>query len=286
MPTAVVIANPEKPEALALAGRAERALSARGLETVTSTGMDDNLSGLDPVLAVVFGGDGTVLWAVAGLGPEPPPVLAFNVGRLGYLADNPPDRLEEMIADALEGRMRSSRRMMIDATVEQGGETRRWTALNEFALATRSHERLLPISVAVDDEELMDLRGDGVVVSTPTGSTAYALSAGGPVASPELSALILAPICPHQLANRSLVLDPGETVTLRHLGEHPVELMADGRFCREINRGEKLRFRMSQSVARLLSPARGRYKVLREKLGWGWKAEWERRESARISGRH
>ncbi len=285
MSRVVVVANPDKPEALRLASEAERYLALHGADVLLSVSLDDTLGGFAADLAIVFGGDGTVLGAVARLGVNPPPILAFNMGRLGYLADNPPERMPELIRDALAGWLQVSERMMIDACLVTGPQEWSDSALNEFVLVSRHTGRLLPVSVWVNGEELMDIRGDGIIVSTATGSTAYAMAAGGPVASPELKALILAPLCPHQLANRSLVLDPDEKVELLHHSDQPVELMADGRFCRAIDKGEKLEIKMSASVVKLLSPARGRYKVLRDKLGWGWKAEWERQTSGRLTAR-
>ncbi len=270
--TAVGVANPDKPEALRLAELAERVLRRYGMDVTLSTNQDDDLSTLRPALAVVFGGDGTVLGAVANLGPEQPPIVAFNVGRLGYIAANPPDRVEEIIDLALGGKLQVSRRMMVDARVATAEGEWRGCALNEFAITSRRHSRLLPITVRVDGEDLMDIRADGLIVATATGSTAYALAAGGPVASPELAALILAPICPHQLANRSLVLDPAEKVEICHHGEDPVELVADGRHRRMIEADEVLEITRSRTRVRLLAPQHGKYETLREKLGWGWKA--------------
>lgn len=272
MAKVVVVVNPDKPEAERLAADAEEYLWRSGAEVVVSRHLGDDLAKIRADLAVVFGGDGTVLGAVASLGADPPPILAFNAGRLGYLAGNHPGQTREIIAEAMAGKLETSRRIMVEARVLGNGGEWLYSALNEFVLISPHHGRLLPVSVWVDGEELMDVRGDGIIIATPTGSTAYALSAGGPVASPELRALILAPICPHQLANRSLVLDPAETVRIRHHGDQPVELLADGRLCREIEKGQMLEVRVSQTAVRLLSRARGRYHVLREKLGWGWKA--------------
>ena len=267
----VIVANPDKPEAMRLAAEAGREAEDLGLDAILSTRVGDDLSRFSPDLAAVFGGDGTVLGAVAALGAPSPPILAFNLGRLGYLAENPPDSFPTLIRRALAGELRESVRMRVEATLESDRRQWRHTALNEFVVASRLSGRLLPLSVWVDGEQLMDIRGDGIIVGTPTGSTAYALAAGGPVASPELSAIILAPICPHQLANRSLVLDPGETVRLRHFSDRPVEVLADGRLCLNLENGEPLSIRVSPSPARFLSSVPGCYKLLREKLGWGWR---------------
>lgn len=275
-----IIANQDKPRAGKLAARAAGELELLGAEVHLVASRDEDASAFQPHLVVVFGGDGTVLGAVAGLGPEPPDILAFNVGHLGYLAENPPECMSEILRQALAGELRSSKRMMIEAHVNN--ETRRWTeyALNEFVLAYRHNRRQLPFSVRVDGEELMDIRGDGVIIATPTGSTAYCLSAGGPVASPELAAIILAPLCPHQLANRSLVLNAGETVGVTHHGDGEVEVIADGRFCIGLERGEEIRIGLSRRQVNFLSQPRGRYKLLREKLGWGWKADYQQERHA------
>ncbi len=266
----VIFANPDKPEAPRLAAEAEREAVSMGAEVFLSTRLDDDLGRFRPDLAAVFGGDGTVLAAVAGLGAEPPPIVAFNLGHLGYLANNHPECSIELIRDALAGRLQASPRMMIEATLSSPRRAWKRSALNEFILTPRQRGRQLPLSIWVDGEELMDLRGDGIIVATPTGSTAYALSAGGPVVSPELSAIILAPICPHQLSNRSLVLGPGETVRMRHFSDKAVELLTDGRFALDLEKDETLEVRASPTVIRFLSPATGRYQLLREKLGWGW----------------
>lgn len=267
----VIFAHPEKPEALRLAGEAKAQLEADGAKVMLSTQRGEDLSASRPRLAVVFGGDGTVLAAISGMGDEPPPIVAFNQGRLGYLTENPPENPIETIRDAIAGKLQESTRILIEGSISGGSRQWRRHALNEIVLTSRRNGRQLPMSVQVDGEELMDIRGDGIIIATPTGSTAYALSAGGPVVSPDLSAIILTAVCPHQLANRSLVLDPHETVSLRHYSDSPVEIMADGCICLELLKEETLDIRVSRRRVRFLFRARGRYKLLREKLGWGWK---------------
>lgn len=275
MPTVLVIANADKSGAAELAGQAERELAALGADVDVSTDRHDAFSHKHYDLAVVFGGDGTVLGAVASLGVSTPEILAFNLGHLGYLAENSSESMPEVLREAVAGTLSVSRRMMIEAEFARPefgclDGSGRASALNEFVVAQRMNGRLLPLSIRVDGEELMQYRGDGIIVGTPTGSTAYSLSAGGPVASPELDAIIVTPLCPHQLANRSLILNPAETVGIVHHSDQPVALMADGRYCFDIAKGEEILIRTSSRRVTFLSPPRGRYKLLREKLGWGW----------------
>lgn len=272
MPHVVIIANRDKPGAVELAEKAELELAALGVDVDVSTSPGDVLDKRHYEVAVVFGGDGTVLSAIDALGRYVPEIVAFNLGHLGYLAENPPELLSEVLRGAVSGTLAASRRMMVEAEVEgRGGE--RVFALNEFVLAQRLNGRLLPVSIRVDGEELMRFRGDGIIVGTPTGSTAYSLSAGGPVASPEMEAIIVTPLCPHQLANRSVVLDPAEVAMVEHYSEQPVGLLADGRFCFDLCREEKLVIRASMRRVTFLSLPRGKYTLLRDKLGWSWDNE-------------
>lgn len=278
MPSVVVVANQDKPGALELAAEAEIELRKLGARTRISTDYGEDLSQTRYDLAVVFGGDGTVLGAIAALGERPPPIAAFNLGHLGYLAENPPERLAATLAKALRGQLQTSSRMMIEAELERVPPWRR-TALNEFVVSFRRNHRQMNLTISVDGEELMDLRGDGVIVGTPTGSTAYSLSAGGPVASPLLSAMVLTPLCPHQLANRPLVLDPGETVEITHHNDEPAEVIADGVSCMTLDKGETMRIRTASRRIEFLYENRGKYRLLREKLGWGWNAAGHNRSN-------
>ena len=266
----VIVANRDKEGASALAEAARMEARALGFDAEISTEQGDDLAAYNPEKVVVFGGDGTVLGAIAGLGAEPPPILAFNLGRLGYLAENPPEKLHEILAQALAGKLPVSGRIMVEGTVFSAQREWRDYALNEIVLSHRQNKRQLLLTVRVDGEELMDLRGDGLIVATPTGSTAYSLSAGGPVASPEMAAIFLTPLCPHQLAIRPLALNPNETVGITHNEADGVVVTADGRFCMSLEKGEELLVRVSPRTVKFLYQPRGRYRLLREKLGWGW----------------
>lgn len=277
----VVVANPHKPEAVRLAEEVVERFSPGG-RVLVSYGYEDDLTEERADMVVVFGGDGTVLGAVQRFAGRPPPILAFNVGRLGYLAGNAPECVSDRIEEALAGKLVSSSRMMLEAGVMTGGE---WVwgalALNEIVISPFRSGRMIPLSVRVDDEDVMFNRGDGIIVATPTGSTAYALSAGGPVASPALDAVIIAPICPHQLANRPLVLGPEEKVRICCYGEQSVSLMVDGVRDRRVDPGSTVEVGVSTRRVQLLSPPRGKFKILREKLGWGWGEDKSAKEGQR-----
>lgn len=273
MESIAIFAHPEKPEAVRLAREAKWDLEADGADVTLSIDWEDDLDGLKPRLAVAFGGDGTVLGAVRLLGAKPPPIVAFNLGRLGYLAENHPTGIRQTIRDALDGKLQETRRIMIEGRILGEGGPWFCHALNEILLISRLHGRLLPVSVQANGEDLLDFRGDGLVMATPTGSTAYALSAGGPVVSPELSAVVLAPVCPHHLSNRSMVIDPNEVITARHFSDRQVDIVVDGKFRLNMQRGDTLEVRVARHRVVLLSHARGKYKLLREKLGWGWNFE-------------
>ncbi len=283
MATIVIVVNPDKPEAMRMAQDAETMLAARKYRVVTSLAYDDDLTGVDAVMAIVFGGDGTVLGAVQRFGGYAPPILAFNVGRLGYLAGNPPAGVVERISDALAGNLSSSSRMMLEVRVT-GARGSDWSALalNEVVLSPSTPGRMVPLSLVVDGEDVMFTRGDGIIVSTPTGSTAYALSAGGPVASPGLDAMIVAPICPHQLANRPLVLSPDEHIRLGHSDDDPIDLTVDGMRSVKVDPAATVEVVASSRRTQLLSPPLGKFMILREKLGWGWGEEKTLEDTRRL----
>jgi NAD+ kinase len=267
----LLVANSSKPDALRLAEAAREWLSGRVEVLALETGVETALEEYHPDLAVVFGGDGTVLNAVRRLGTACPPFLTINLGRLGYLAEVGPEEVRGTLERVLSGHYRISERMMLRAEVRQDGETR-WSghALNEFVFAPLRRGRLVGFGISLDGRMLTRYAGDGAIVASPTGSTAYALSAGGPIVSPELRAMVLVPICPHQVSNRPLVLGEHETVQARHDAREDLRLAADGVDRAPVPPRATVEIRPSERVFRLiLSEEVGRYDILRAKLGWG-----------------
>ncbi len=267
----LLVANVEKPNARELAEQAAEWLGSRVEVLGPDTSIDGDLSGHEADLVVVFGGDGTVLNAIRRLGRQQPPLLTVNLGRLGYLAEVSPDELRPTLARVLDGRFRISERMLLHGHVEKDGESL-WHghAVNEFVFSPSQRGRLSELELEVDGRPLTRLIGDGLIAATPTGSTAYAMSAGGPILSPELQAMVLVPICPHHLGNRPLVLDREETLSVRHVGRGDLHLIADGAGCTCADAEDVIKVRCSDLTFRLiLGEALGRYDVLRAKLGWG-----------------
>ncbi len=270
----VLVANGNKPEACRLAAETAAWLAEIAEVLAVITDATSDLEALQPDLVVVFGGDGTVLNAAARLGNCEAPLLTVHLGRLGYLAEVRPDDLRLALWRALDGKFRISRRMRLVASVQDDrGETWQGIASNEFALLTGQPGRAAHFEVFADERPLTRFAADGVIVATATGSTAYSLSAGGPILNPELRAMLLVPICPHHLANRPLVLGEGEVIRLRHLDGKPVPLAADGRHVRLVAIQESIILRpAAKDLLLIVDDTAGRYDILREKLGWGGKS--------------
>ncbi len=169
----------------------------------------------EPGLVIALGGDGTILKAVHMLGETEAPILGVNFGKLGFLAGASAESMRSAIVSALAGDVRVERRATLEARVYMGGrEVGRYQALNEVALVRGTNGRVVEIEIAINEHTIQTMRCDGVIVATPTGSTAYALSAGGPVVSPEVGCNVLVPVAPHSLAGRALVLGSSDVVTL------------------------------------------------------------------------
>jgi NAD+ kinase len=224
-------------------------------------------------LVVVLGGDGTLLAVARAIGSRPVAVLGVNLGTLGFLTETARDELFTALEEVIAGRFRTEMRMRLEVVVDREGEERgRYLALNEAVIANTTLARIVDLEVWADGAEVTTYHSDGLIVATPTGSTAYSLSAGGPLVLPSLEAILLTPICPHSLSQRPLVLP--ETcqveVTVRGNPGSEVQLTVDGQVGRELGDGDCIRVRRSDHPVRLLvPPGRNRFEVMRQKLRWG-----------------
>jgi NAD+ kinase len=227
-----------------------------------------------PTLAVSLGGDGTVLRAVQLLDGAPVPLLAVNVGLLGYLAElEAPGllgALERWFAADVDADIQIEERMMLDAVVRRAasGDEQRWRALNEGVVEKDESGHMVRLLVSIDGTPFTSYAADGLIVATPTGSTAYSLSAHGPVISPRHRAMLLTPVSPHMLFDRSLVLDPDEEIRVEVIGQRPARLSIDGRPVATLAEGDAVSFRPSVAVARFVRFGRRRFhQILKTKFG-------------------
>jgi NAD+ kinase len=223
-------------------------------------------------LLVVLGGDGTLLSVAREAGTRPVPILGVNLGSLGFLAEVAPDELQGALEAALAGEHRLVRRLRFEVRVEREGEPIYETlALNDVVLTRGGVSRMLDIETWTDGSPMATYRGDGLIVATPTGSTAYSLSAGGPILLPGIDAFVITPICPHTLTQRPVVLPRSCRVEMRVFPrEGEAQLDVDGRGSGSLRRGDRVLVAASEHPACfVVSPARSRFDVLRTKLRWG-----------------
>lgn len=224
-------------------------------------------------LVAVLGGDGTMLNAASQIGPADIPVAGINIGTLGFLTTCTDDELD-IFADAITtGKYTLIKRMQLKATViSDDGKEQHFRALNEITLARGQTGRLVSLDAWVDGELLNHYRADGLIVATTTGSTAYSLSAGGPLIAPKADVFVITPICPHSLSNRSLVVSDSSEVELAPAedAECPMLFTVDGREVVNINNGDRIIVEQAGHALPLLRlEGRSFYTTLRQKLGWG-----------------
>jgi NAD+ kinase len=222
-------------------------------------------------LALVVGGDGAILRAARCLGPAGIPCVGVNIGRLGYLAGFMAGELPEALPDILEGGGRRVRRMMLRVEIDKrDGHHPRETALNDVVVGTGASHRMVGVTVEVDHQPVATYRGDGVIVSTPTGSTAYNLASGGPILSSGLDAAVITPICPHMLTHRAIVIDAETPITLRPTGEQPESTcIIDGQTVVPMVAGDVVHIGKAPHRFILVeNPRRSAFETLSEKLHW------------------
>jgi NAD+ kinase len=224
-------------------------------------------------LVVVLGGDGTLLAVARAVGRRQLPILGVNLGTLGFLAEIDLADLFPTLEAVQAGRFRVESRMRFDVTAErEGRELGRYLALNDAVIAKTALSRMIDLETRADGFEVTTYHGDGLIVATPTGSSAYSLSAGGPLLLPSFDAVVLTPICPHTLTQRPLVLGAGceIAIAVRATRGGEVHLTVDGQVGCELAEGDRVSVRRSEWPVQLLVPKdRNRFEVMRTKLRWG-----------------
>ena len=223
-------------------------------------------------LIISLGGDGTLL-NIAPLVERPEvPILGVNLGGLGFITEVAVDELESVLSKTLEGNYEVEKRMTLEIRlIGKKGRRHRFRVLNDAVITKGARSRIIDLETYIGDDYLCTYRADGLIISTPTGSTAYSLAAAGPILEPTLGAIVLAPICPHTLTNRPIVVPSNATirVTLRSFGD-TVILSPDGQQGVRLNNGDQMEARdYGLPVTLIKLSSRSYYEILREKLKWG-----------------
>ena len=221
-------------------------------------------------LILVFGGDGTMLRVARETAGSRTPLLGINLGALGFLTDVPSSDLSKALQQIWNGDFRLESRALIEATVNSQSPPFRAKALNEFVISRRIISRLIELEASVDDQILTRYRGDGLIISSPTGSTAYSLAAGGAVVHPTAEVFTLTPICPHTLSNRSVIVDLSSTIRVKIISHKPETVLSgDGQNERQLNAGDVVTIRRSRHSMRLAHlTGTSFFETLRHKLHW------------------
>jgi NAD+ kinase len=274
--------NLAKPEARPVAEAAMRLVEGMGASVVLprreaqelgvpDLGLATRYWGRRVAFALSLGGDGTLLSAAKRLAPQGVPLLGVNLGRLGFLTEVEPTELEAALAEALAGHLVVDDRMLLEGvTWRRGSISGRYLAVNDLVLAKGPFARMVRLELSLDGGDRELYTADGTIVATPTGSTAYSLSAGGPVVAPALEAMLITPICAHTLTARSLVVPAQTEVALTVVGDVEAYLTVDGQVGATVEVGDGLTVRRAPFKVRLLRRRAYRFwSVLRTKLSQG-----------------
>lgn len=271
----LIIANVGKPGARATSDEIERVCGEEGIaaHTFHYEGVAHDLPGTnDYDLAITLGGDGTVLFASRVLAGHGVPILPVNLGEFGFISEVGRHEWRQALRSYLDGEIGVGSRLVVDVTLHRKGrEVCSFRGLNDAVVTSGGISRMVQLSVDLSNQTLGIYRADGVIVATPTGSTAYSAAAGGPILHPEMDALILNPICPFTLSHRPIVLPPDEEVRITVVPHQRTEvaLTVDGQSLTRLEEGDAVTVRAAAERARIVrSDRRTFYEVLRSKLNW------------------
>ncbi len=279
------ILKPDKSEAGVLLDQLVPWLRARGHVPVVTTEDQVGPEGTEIVpedelggsidLCVVLGGDGTMLRASRLVADARRPVLGINLGHLGFLTGFAPSQAESALAAALAGELSTSDRMRLAVTFRRtGGEPVERTALNDAVIHQGAMARLVELDAYIDGDFVSAYRADGLIIATPTGSTAYNMAAGGPILVPGQAAMALTPICAHSLTNRPLVVPDGAVIRIQLGAEsRGVVLTVDGQWAHSFLPGDSIDVTAAAAPLTLYASGKGYFDIMREKLHWGLRSD-------------
>ena len=269
------------PEAPAVATALADLLRLRGLDAIFVEdygpgvpagyhGMPGERIGASVDVMVALGGDGTFLFGAKLIADHDVPLLGINLGSLGFLTPYALRDAQTALIEAAEGRLLVEERMRLLVTLRSGEKVpESQSALNDAVINQREVTRLIDLLAATNGDEITSYKVDGLILCTPTGSTAYNLSAAGPILTPDLEAIVLTPICPHTLSNRPLVVSAETGVTVTNTSRYHGVLTVDGHWSREFAPGDVVEVRKSERNLRVFRPGHSFFKILRQKLSWG-----------------
>jgi NAD+ kinase len=276
-----IFAKRNQPDAVKLAGQVHAWLTERGvtvlLEERLAAKMDTNghpASVIPPQcdMIIVLGGDGTLISVSREIGELEVPILGVNLGSLGFLTEITRQELFPVLTQVLAGDYALSDRLMLEVVVERGGEpVASFRVLNDVVINKGALARIIDMKAWVGDSYLTTYKADGLIISSPTGSTAYNMAAGGPIIYPGTDCLVITPICPHMLSNRPMIIPADLVVRIEVMfQDEDVLLTADGQVGMPLQAGDIVAVRRSSSSTRLIiSPDKEYFEVLRTKLRWG-----------------
>ena len=279
-----LVVRPDHPQhAITLATDLTGWIKSRGLEAIGEP-LTAPIIGARPAepaqlgreadLVVVLGGDGTFLGAARMMGERETPILGINLGGLGFLTEITIDEARSVLSRVIKGDFEVDRRIALEAVVvraaNNGGLKEHFRALNDVVIVKRAFGRMLDVNVVADHKPFCAYRADGLIVATPTGSTAHALSAGGPIVFPSLRVVVLAAICPHTLSNRPVVLPDSFELEMRIKSDnHGALLACDGQESAHLDQTDVIHVRRAKHVVTLVRSAHPYFEIWRDKLRWG-----------------
>ena len=248
------------------------------LDTATATIINESSSHSKATISeiadllIVLGGDGTLLSVARAAHPHNVPILAVNLGSLGFLAEISLDELYPTLENILNEKFKIESRMLLNAYIWRNGEkVENYNVLNDIVINKGVVARVINLQVLVDGQYMTSYRADGLIIATPTGSTAYSLSAGGPIIHPSMQTLVLSPICPFALTNRSILIPDQSIIQVKLDAEYnDVRVTLDGQESYKMKAGDILEIQKTKTTLQLIKgPNKNYYKILRKKLHWG-----------------
>jgi NAD+ kinase len=268
-----LVGNPQKPSVAAAFKHLKNWLSAKNvLIGADLEGRPELMPAAKPDLVISLGGDGTILGVAQAMQQNQVPIVGVNMGKLGYLADFTPDELESDFDRIISDPDLISHRMMLDVAIhEQTGKTKTGISLNDCVIRVGEPFRTVGVSVSIDNLPVTTILGDGLIVATPTGSTAHNMSCGGPIVQPDVDAIVLTPLCPHSLTHRPVIVGPESKIDItlqKNVGGCAAIL--DGQAIHPLSSGSTLTLRKSKQTFQLVrNPRRKAWDLLVQKLKWG-----------------